>query len=289
MTAGLFGLVGDGQADDTEALRRAFAASAGDPVQLPAGLYRFTDTITVPSGARVLGAGEADTGTVLRFAQLDGRPAFSNDPRLGLSFVHLEHMQVQSVNTVGKAGPGDGFKLYGLTNNSRLSNLYVRNFPGNAFNIARKIDHPDRTACGNVVFDQCFVISCGGYAWKVDGYTNAVWNMPDVNSCMGGAFHFLNGVSNQAQATITGLWWEGSRPWSSRQPILLEAMSNQFVNLTGCNFQGYPGSTDVVRVVGRAAKPNLVGCSGYGFTNWINDEYADVRVPHSPNINRLAP
>jgi hypothetical protein len=281
-----FGLVGNGVADDTVGLKAAFAASAGRHVIIPPGTYRFTDTITISNGARISGFSEADTvGTVLRFDQLDGRPAFTNNSDGGLSFAAIEHLQIISSNTVGTAGNGDCFKLYGVTNNSRFGSLSVRNFRGHGFNIAKKTNSSDPTACGNVVFDQIFVISCGGYAWKVDGYVNATWNMPDVNSCMAGAFYFLNGVSNQAQVTITGLWWEGSRTWSSLQPILLENMGSQVVNLIGCNFQGYTSSTEVVRITVSAAMVTLIGCTGYGFTNWINDVFASSTIPSAPRIN----
>lgn len=281
-----FGLVGNGTADDTAGLQAAFTASAGRHVVIPPGTYRFTDTITIPSGARISGFSEADVnGTILRFAQLDGRPAFTNDSAVGLSFACIEHMQIISTATVGTAGTGDCFRLYGVTNNSRFANLYVRNFKGNGYSISKKTASTDPTACGNVVFDQCFVISCGGYAWRVEDYVNATWNMPDVNSCMGGAFHFLNGISNQAQVTITGLWWEGSRDWSSLQPILLENMNSQVVNLIGCNFQGYTASTDVIRMTGTTANPSLVGCTGYGFTNWINDVVNSFTLAHSVRVN----
>lgn len=47
-----FGAVGDGVADDTDAIRKAIAAVAaagGGEVRLPNGRYRITDTIRVPS------------------------------------------------------------------------------------------------------------------------------------------------------------------------------------------------------------------------------------------------
>jgi glucan 1,3-beta-glucosidase len=51
------GAVGDGAADDTAAIQRVIneATAAGKVVFLDYGLYRVTDTITVPPGARIFG------------------------------------------------------------------------------------------------------------------------------------------------------------------------------------------------------------------------------------------
>ncbi len=53
-----FGAVGDGAADDTYAIRNALrsAASSGGTVFFPAGKYRITGTITVPSYVTMIGA-----------------------------------------------------------------------------------------------------------------------------------------------------------------------------------------------------------------------------------------
>jgi hypothetical protein len=48
-----FGAVGDGQADDTEAIRKAIAAS--ETVFLPAGRYRVSDTILLRSQTKLIG------------------------------------------------------------------------------------------------------------------------------------------------------------------------------------------------------------------------------------------
>ncbi len=48
-----YGARGDGQVDDTEAIRRAL--SSGRPVYFPEGLYRVTSTVKMPPGASIIG------------------------------------------------------------------------------------------------------------------------------------------------------------------------------------------------------------------------------------------
>lgn len=51
-----FGAVGDGVADDTDAIRQALAAHT--QVFIPVGIYRITDTITLGHGVKLYGAGQ---------------------------------------------------------------------------------------------------------------------------------------------------------------------------------------------------------------------------------------
>ena len=52
-----FGAAGDGKADDTGALNAAIAslAGCGGTVWLPAGTYRLTRPVTVPTAVQLLG------------------------------------------------------------------------------------------------------------------------------------------------------------------------------------------------------------------------------------------
>jgi hypothetical protein len=287
-----FGAVGDGIVDDTVALQAAFSASQQFEVRgSPGKIYLFSDTITIPQyGARVVGLFEADAaGTVLKFNALDGRPAFTNNSDLGLSWCTIEHLQIISTNPPGTAGAGDCFKIYGVTNNSHFTNLEIRNFPGHAFNIMKKTNSSDHTAAGNVIFDQIFILSCGGYAYIIDGYINALWNMPDINSCMGGAFYFKNGVSNQATGLINGLWWEGNRAWTSTNPVKLENMGGQAITFIAPNFQSPIAGTDVITITGNStAQLSLLGAAGYGYSgNWINDSSTGASVASVPFSSRI--
>src|SRR3954470_22090417 len=57
------GLVGDGVADDTAALRRAIA-DAGAELRLPAGQYRVSGTISIDRPIYIRGAGRRSTAIV---------------------------------------------------------------------------------------------------------------------------------------------------------------------------------------------------------------------------------
>ena len=53
VTPQMFGAIGDGEADDTEALQKAL--DSGNSVMLATGTYRITDTLTVPYGCTITG------------------------------------------------------------------------------------------------------------------------------------------------------------------------------------------------------------------------------------------
>ena len=59
ITPQMYGAVGDGVADDTEAVRTAI--SSGCDVFFPAGTYKISETISVPNYARIFGAGMSET------------------------------------------------------------------------------------------------------------------------------------------------------------------------------------------------------------------------------------
>ena len=72
-----FGAIGDGVADDTDAIRQALAAH--DFVVIPSGTYRVVDTISVGFGQKIIGAGQsaiikADTNL---FTVLDVRSGYA--------------------------------------------------------------------------------------------------------------------------------------------------------------------------------------------------------------------
>ena len=84
-----FGVVGDGVADDTAALNAALRAARpsgaiGTIVYLPDGVYRITDTVSVPE-PRITLQGQSRTGTILRLDP--ALPAFADPatPKVVLS------------------------------------------------------------------------------------------------------------------------------------------------------------------------------------------------------------
>lgn len=268
-----FGAVGDGVTDDAPAFAAMLSsvATTKRPVRLRPVIYRLANTspLRLPDGLCMYGS--ADRQGVSRLDwRGSGASMFDSDPNAYMSALNISNMEILcGNNTAGNIGTGDAIKLYGLCNNSRISNVLIRNFPGNAITLAKQTLNPsDATACGNVCFNQIFVVSCGGYAFDVDGYVNAVWNMCDFNSPATGGYRFRSGISNQAQITIIGQWWEGTQSWSATNVIKMDSPSGQVLNLFGGTFQNnIAGSNRYLIDNAGAATPviNMIGIARYGF------------------------
>jgi hypothetical protein len=106
-----FGAKGDGEADDTEALRRAVAAA--DTVFLPIGTYRLTDTVLLRPTTRLVGE-HAILSHILvqpntsRFTdQADPRPVLDtpDDPE---AEVHLRQLSISAAGRGGGHGGNTG-------------------------------------------------------------------------------------------------------------------------------------------------------------------------------------
>jgi len=114
------GAVGDGTADDTAAFKRALAADQG-LVWVPPGRYRVTDTLRIPAGTTVVGAGRA---SVVQFENVTTGIVLGGHARLesgqslkeiaieghGGTAVLVENAQLVAVARVAVAGQWtDGF------------------------------------------------------------------------------------------------------------------------------------------------------------------------------------
>ena len=258
--------------DDTAAFAALLAASSSlnRPILLPPRKIKLTGSspIRLPTALDMHGTSDKQGVTSLKWYG-SGAAMFDSDINNYCSPYNISNMEIVANNTPGVTGTGDCLKLYGVTNNSRFRNLLIRNFKNNAFTIARQtLNAGDPTSCGNVKFDQIFVVSCGGYAFDVDGYPNAVWTMCDFNSCVGGGYRFRTGVSNQAQVTIIGQWWEGTQSWSGTNFMKLDSPTGLVINLIGGTFQNFVAGSNryLIDNVG-ATTPviNMIGCARTGF------------------------
>ncbi len=121
-----FGAKGDGQADDTAALRAAVAATAGKGkiVWVPAGDYKLTGDIVLPSDATIQGAGMWHTtfvGDPELYPQADRRVRF----KLKGSRVHLADFAiVGKLNYRNDDEPNDGLVGAGCVDSS-ISRIWV--------------------------------------------------------------------------------------------------------------------------------------------------------------------
>ena len=121
-----FGARGDGTTDDTKALQKAVAAAAkqGGTVWVPAGDYKITGDIVVPSGVTIQGAGMWHTtfvGDAALYGKADRRVRFKlsgTDVHLAdfAIFGHLNYRNDQEAN--------DGVVGSGCTN-ATVSRLWI--------------------------------------------------------------------------------------------------------------------------------------------------------------------
>jgi hypothetical protein len=243
-------------------------------VRIPAGTYTIDNS---SAGAIIVYPGmviEGDTsgGSIL---QITG-------PGLATQDYYTSGLVIKDLKLVGSdtpyvgatEGSNHGLLIYTPTNNTAFERVSVSSFSGDGFRIRRQTGNPaDKCGPCNVVFNQCSVENVWGDGWDIDGTVNAVWLAPRVKSSIGSGFHFLFGVSNQAQILITGLLWEGNEAWASKVPIWMDDATRQPMNLVGCSFVGPADGQEVIKMTGtNASCINLIGCTGSGgFSHWIND------------------
>ena len=93
-----FGAVGDGVTDDTAAIQLAINAG---PVFIPAGTYKVSSTITLPSNSKVHGAGI--NKTIIDFTGV-GISLFATS--VNTIFIHLTDMSLEGNGLTGVSGNG---------------------------------------------------------------------------------------------------------------------------------------------------------------------------------------
>lgn len=239
-------------------------------IRFPKGNYKVSAVVRLKDGVQLIGAGSRQGEcTSIRFSKIDGTHCFDSDITDFLSGVTVQGMEVvNTANTAGTVASGDAFHLHAVTNNCKFKDLLIRNFGGDAFNIGPQTTNPaDLTACSNVLFEQVFVVSCGGYAFDINGYVNAAWMMCDLNSCATGFFRFQDGVTNQAMINIIGLWVEGTQAWTALTVFNMVETNGQMLNLIGCNFtNGRAGTSRIVKSTTSSCRLSTIGCTGFGWT-----------------------
>lgn len=261
---------------DQTANIQAAVDSGAKRVLFPKGNYRRDGTVTLRDGVQLIGASSIqDVGTRMYFTKTDGTACFASDPTKFLSAVSVENMEiVHATNAPGAVGLGSAFQLYACTNNCRFKNLLIRNMPASAFAVGKQTTTlTDNTALQNVLFEQIFVTSCGGYAFDVSGYVNATWMMCDLNSCATGFFRFADGTTNQTMINCFGLWIEGTQAWSALTVFDMQDTKGQMLNLIACDFtNGRAGTSRVVLSTTSSCRINASGCTGFGWTNGLHED-----------------
>jgi pectate lyase-like protein len=288
-----FGAKGDNSTDDTAAIQAAVnaaVAAGGAVVYLPhppGGGYKISATIRVASKITIIGDGTADTtGTRVRMVD-NTLPAFDSDPNDYLSHFKMADMQIIGPYAFGAANTGDGLRFYGLVNTSRLERLLVRNFSRHGVFIQKQSLNPsDESTAWTVHFDEMYVINCGEYAFRIDGWISSTWTNPATGNCKLGAF-YLSGASANHASTIINLDWEKSS-LGSDFPIKLDNYGGAQLTLIGGQF--ISAGTDIVTISGASgARVNLIGCASSAgqFTNWVNDAVEGLTLAASQRVNRI--
>ena len=273
-----FGAKGDGATDDRAAIQAAIDSLTAGIVFFPAGQYKVLATLNINSAIHLVGEGSNASGTHILFGLDDGTSLFKSDSTQYLSHFRVQDMRFKNtLITAGTAGQGGHcFELYGLTNNSAFERVEVEFFGGSAFKIGKQTGNSgDKTACGNVLFNQVFVSgSMGAYGFDIDGYVNATWLMCDISSPMLGGFHFVDGVSNQAMINIVGLWYESGAAWAANDAIIMDNTNSQPLSVIGSNFQGAATAGGaVVKMIGATAgRPSLHNVTGFNYDYAVDDQ-----------------
>lgn len=123
-----FGAVGDGHADDTAALQSALDATFQDKLagvlEIPAGIYRVTKTLTVNRDANIVHeSGIVGNGAVLFSAIQDGGPVIEIESRAIVRFVRIEGIQIQ-----GSGHEGHGLSIKCEHRGNAFYNFGIRDF-----------------------------------------------------------------------------------------------------------------------------------------------------------------
>ena len=177
-----YGATGDGVTDDTAAIQAAITAAlaADRSVFIPAGDYKLTDELDVPSGSIILG--ESWVGTTLTQTGTNKHVFHmtSDGPRYG--FTHIEDLWL--------VGPGmgatTGYGLFGDGDPNGLNNCTFRKIRSTGFNKGGYFDTVD-----NSVFEQC--------NWGNSGNTN------NVGLHITGNSNAVSIISNTCFSTTLGL------------------------------------------------------------------------------------
>lgn len=116
-----FGAIGDGEADDTEAMQSAFdfAKNGKGSVFIPQGVYKIYSTLEIPDGVRV--EGRSTSGTVLEFYGTGDCLTFEYSGRTSV----LESLSV--INATGTKTGRVGVRLQANLFTT-MKDVYIRDF-----------------------------------------------------------------------------------------------------------------------------------------------------------------
>ena len=192
-----FGVIGDGVADDTAALQRAInqlfvnptAQSYGTStdaiktritLELPAGKYKLTATLYIPSYAAIVGAGKEKTilsssvaGTAIQFVH-DGYPAAWDNSAL----TQPRHILLRGISVLVNNADQNILQLNSVSE-SRFENLYLGGTYSGTFNANSKAiamtAFSDVVNCYHNVFKDIKIYGCSYAVFARDDISENVF------------------------------------------------------------------------------------------------------------------
>ena len=133
-----FGAVGNGTADDTDAIKAAIAANGGRGIYFPRGSYKITETIDVTtSGTQLIGSGSGSTYVLQHTPNVDSftfKPTTAGTTSAFLNSVRIEGINIShgAVSATATSGAGvrflqcNQYKLFDVTVNNAPEGITVQ-------------------------------------------------------------------------------------------------------------------------------------------------------------------
>lgn len=233
VNAAQYGATGNGSADDTAAIQAALdAASPGQTVYLPAGVYVTSAPLTVPS--RVVLRGESglnvsdagDYGTVIKPAGSFSGVSVIYLADAGAAVTYGGSVMSLAVDGANLTGTVDGIRAFGPVKETVIRDVSICRVPG--WGITTQVDagissgpqwpymwdvsHVMLDTCGagglsltsmtDAAFSQVYVLYCGhgsapGPGWMIDWAGNSTFSQCRAEWCGTVGWH------------LTGSWWTG--------------------------------------------------------------------------------
>lgn len=125
----MYGAVGDGVADDTDAILAAVAAvpASGGVVHFPRGIYKLSQTILLPASTRIVGDGPG-ASTIIMANATNLNPMIAN-ASLGLANNGVSNITIDGNKSHNGAGTSQGI-FFTQTSQVTVENVEIANFSG---------------------------------------------------------------------------------------------------------------------------------------------------------------
>jgi len=257
-----FGAVGNGIADDTAAFQAALNAGAGNTVNVPAGNYLITSTLTMLANTTLQGSSSA----------------------FGLESVLITPTDIITL-TATTTAPNTGVPIYGLTvKNLRFSNTLPVVAGAGMTNVQLKFIEPALAQIQNCTFvskllDTDYNINNAGGIWLTNGTAGGAW-LNRVEDC-GIQGHVIFDVTDSIITTSYVYGLNGSFG------IKFNGSNNTVSDCWDLNGSRLYGSVWLNNVTNCRVINNFFDVEGFGV--YSNQGYGNIITGNSANGTAYAP